>query len=294
MGNSHCSSVALTGATTHPGVKLATSTLENHSKYETNTAMADAADTNHFAAQVPQTTNTTKKRAGATPSKNDFAHSRVASEMVSLALNMTAIQSGPLLLTIINFGYLPITYNWLCHTAELPGVHKNVIVLAQGEDTETSLKRRWPEVKTVTVNQWQNELHGPLQFGTVGYIRMMVRRTDVLNALIQANISFVLFETDFVWFENPVPDFLDLGRVKDLDLVGTVSTAYMQIMCGAFIYFRNTTRTRKVWAEVTRLMHELERRVHSKKDRSGAPYGENEQVYLNRLLKVCYILSGLM
>ena len=276
-------------------------TLQKRSKYKTD-ATSDL--TFKRSPQTPQkdTKKSVSPRKGSSPakiapspangsgptqSKDGFTHSDVASKIVSFAKQLSALNKGPLLLTIVNFGYLPITYNWLCHTAKLPGVHNNVLFLVQGEDTEIRLKRRWPNVKTVTVNQSKSELNGTLRFGTVGYVRMMVRRTDLMNALIQAHVSMLLFETDFIWFENPVPDFLAMGRDKDLDLVGTVSTAYTQIMCGAFIYFRNTARMRTLWAEVTRQMHVLEGRVHSKTDGSGAPFRQNEQVFLNGLLKVC-------
>ncbi|XP_070173762.1 uncharacterized protein [Littorina saxatilis] len=143
-----------------------------------------------------------------------------------MAKTVTSVNKGPLLLTIVNEAYLPLTFNWLCHTAKLPGVHEKLIFLVQGKETEVRLNQRWPNIKTHTVNQTQNELSGPLKFGTVGYIRMMVRRTELLNALVQANISFLLFETDFIWFENPVPDFIKLGQEENLDLANNTGARY--------------------------------------------------------------------
>ena len=125
-----------------------------------------------------------------------------------------------------------------------------------------------------------------MTFNTVGYVRMMVRRTQLLNELVQSGIPFVLFETDFVWFENPLPDFVELAQKDNLDLVGTVSAVRDQIMCGGFIYFRNTLRTRAVWAEVFRRMQVLESKMSSMNNKDKSPPMQNEQRYLNTLLKV--------
>ena len=144
----------------------------------------------------------------------------------------------------------------------------------------------WPKVLVNAIHQGNVTLKGRQTFNSVGYVRMMVRRTELLNELLRSGISFVLFETDFVWFENPVPDFVELAFKDSLDLVGTKSAAPEQIMCGGFIYFRNTYRTRAVWAEVLRLMHVLDARMNALDNKDKNPKHENEQRYLNTLLKV--------
>ncbi|XP_025080186.1 UDP-D-xylose:L-fucose alpha-1,3-D-xylosyltransferase 1-like isoform X2 [Pomacea canaliculata] len=197
------------------------------------------------------------------------------------------LERRPLLVTIINDGFVPMTYNWLCHTAGIPNLHDDILLLAEDDVTRQRVQRDWPRLHIVSVESAGGEgprLSGELNFYTVAYVRMMALRTRLLNELLQAGYAFVLFETDFVWFENPVPDFLDLARTKNLDLVGTNSSVDDQIMCGAFIYFRNTSRTRAVWAEVTRLMEELVEKMKVLDPTQSPPRKQNEQRYLNRLL----------
>ena len=110
----------------------------------------------------------------------------------------------------------------------------------------------WPKVLVNAIHQGNVTLKGGQTFNSVGYVRMMVRRTELLNELLQSGISFVLFETDFVWFENPVPDFVELAFKDSLDLVGTKSAAPEQIMCGGFIYFRkHVSHARSVGGSIT-------------------------------------------
>ncbi|XP_025080287.1 UDP-D-xylose:L-fucose alpha-1,3-D-xylosyltransferase MGP4-like isoform X3 [Pomacea canaliculata] len=198
------------------------------------------------------------------------------------------LDEHPLLVTVINHAYLPLMYNWMCHTKRFQGLHDRLLVLAEDKQSLAQFTQRWPGVRSMTINSQRFSLGGQLPFNTVGYVRMMVLRTEVLNELVQSNLPFVLFETDFVWLRNPVPDFLELAFKEELDLVGSKSAVEDQIMCGGFIYFRNTEHTRLLWAEVTRKMHSLEDRMKFLKDNESAPKKENEQRYLNALLAVNY------
>lgn len=188
-------------------------------------------------------------------------------------------------MTFINDGYLPLTYNWLCHTKRFPGLHASILFLTENESTRSHLQQSWPTIRSEVVTHANLSLGGNLVFSTAGYLRLMAWRTKTLNELLQSGLNVFLFETDFIWFDNPLPDFLSLADKHDLDLVGTKPWAN-DVICGAFIYFRNTPRTREVWAEVTRQMTVLESRIESLDRNRGLPEKEHEQAYLSNLLKV--------
>ncbi|KAL8577465.1 hypothetical protein ACOMHN_021917 [Nucella lapillus] len=150
---------------------------------------------------------------------------------------------------------------------------------------QTFLDSREITVKILTISPAKRYLHGILKFKTVGYIRLIARRVELLNKLIQAGIPVILFETNFIWYENPLPDFLRAGERYNVDLVGTKSRVESQMMCGGFIYFRNTTRMPALFAEVLRQMRKLEVRLERQGNTEPSPLMQNEQRYMNHWLK---------
>ncbi|KAK7502932.1 hypothetical protein BaRGS_00005881, partial [Batillaria attramentaria] len=205
-------------------------------------------------------------------------------------------EQGELLITFVNEAYLPFMYNFLCHTAYF-GVSGRMVVLVDGFSARRKLERHWPGVHVLSVSDVTasedesfGSLHpGNLTYGTAGYVRMMAHRTKILNVLLQYGFSFFLFEADFVWLANPLPDFLQYGKKHELDFVGTISSDPLEDnICGAFIYFRNTVRTRTVWERVTKQVEILEDVVSLLEDSEKAPPREHEQIYLNALLKKRY------
>ncbi|KAL8577466.1 hypothetical protein ACOMHN_021918 [Nucella lapillus] len=194
--------------------------------------------------------------------------------------------SSPLLVTFINDAFISMASNWLCHTGHLEDVHKHLLIVAMDEETKDQLHSQWLHLKILIISPATRYLHGILKFRTVGYIRLIARRVELLNKLIQAGIPVILFETDFIWYENPLPDFLRAGDRYNVDLVGTKSRVESQMMCGGFIYFRNTTRMPALFAEVLRQMWKLEVRLERQGNTEPSPLMQNEQRYLNNLLKV--------
>ncbi|PVD18872.1 hypothetical protein C0Q70_21429 [Pomacea canaliculata] len=119
------------------------------------------------------------------------------------------LERRPLLVTIINDGFVPMTYNWLCHTAGIPNLHDDILLLAEDDVTRQRVQRDWPRLHIVSVESAGGEgprLSGELNFYTVAYVRMMALRTRLLNELLQAGYAFVLFETDFVPYAEPAAE----------------------------------------------------------------------------------------
>ena len=57
-------------------------------------------------------------------------------------------------------------------------------------------------------------------FSHVGYIKLLVRRTQVLNLLIQHDFETFLFEFDLLWIQNPVPLLYSSNNQYDMLFIG--------------------------------------------------------------------------
>ena len=200
-----------------------------------------------------------------------------------LAAARRIAESGKtLLISFINDAYLPFTYSWLCNTEEM-GIHDQILIIVADKETEQSLKQKRPEISTVSINGF--DMKGNQTYTRVGYVRIGIKRTQILNWILQDGIGLFLFEFDCLWVRNPVPM---MTRFTRYDLVITpVAHRPGQVAIG-FYYMSSTSRMKKLWQELTHRLTYLDNRLKMLSPGTVISEGENDQLYLTALIRRRY------
>ena len=81
-----------------------------------------------------------------------------------------------------------------------------VLIIATSQHTKHCLQRTSPDLNIAVIPIGES-LQTDQDFSQVGYIRIMIRRTQIMSALLQNGIETLLFECDFLWIKNPLDVF---------------------------------------------------------------------------------------
>lgn len=154
-----------------------------------------------------------------------------------------------------------------------------MIITADTESKE-KLNKLWPEVKTVTISSLSSK--GDQIYSHAGYVRLMIRRTEVLLKILQNNIEIFLFEVDCLWLRNPVPV---LKENKGYDILVNPVGSRTGVYAGGFIYLFPTEATKYLWNELNTMLQKLENRIRLLPPGRPISEGENDQVYFSNLVK---------
>ena len=81
-----------------------------------------------------------------------------------------------------------------------------VLIIATSQHTKHCLQRTSPDLNIAVIPIGES-LQSDQDFSQVGYIRIMIRRIQIMSALLQNGIEALLFECDFLWIKNPLDVF---------------------------------------------------------------------------------------
>ena len=187
-----------------------------------------------------------------------------------------------LLVSLINDAFLPLAYSWLCNTEGM-GIHDQILIIATDEETRETLKRKRPEIATVSISGYS--MKGNQTYTHAGYVRLCNKRTQILNWIIQENIGIFLFEFDCLWVRNPVP--IMTGYVS-YDLVSPPVAQRPGQFATGFYYMAPTHEMKKFWQELTRRLTVLDNKLKKLAPGTVISEGENDQLYFAALLRQRY------
>ncbi|GAB1597720.1 UDP-D-xylose:L-fucose alpha-1,3-D-xylosyltransferase 1-like [Argonauta hians] len=203
----------------------------------------------------------------------------VIQETVTIAKEIMK-KHNVVLFTFINNAYLPFVYSWLCNTVHM-NVHKQTLFITTDFISKEKFKRDWPDVKVVVMHE--ASLNGNQSYSKVGYIKLMVKRSEVLNSLLQNNIEILLFEVDCLWVSNPIDECRK--RALKNDIVVTCIAGIKTSIAGGFLYMKPTKPTKTLWAELNKKMRHLGHEIDKKDDKSSVSEAKNDQMFLMRLIQ---------
>jgi len=208
-------------------------------------------------------------------------------DLVSVARRVSK-HSGTVLVTMINDAYLSFTYSWLCNTKDM-GIHKSVliVIITNDESSKRNLTRDWPEVSVVSMDM-NGSIKGNQVYSHAGYVKIMVKRTEMLLAILMADIEVFLFEVDCLWFTDPTPK---LKAEKGFDiLVNPVATSNNKY-AGGFLYLFPTEKAKGLWRRLTEMMVDLGRKLDKMAESKYISVADNDQEYLSRLINERWVKS---
>lgn len=197
-------------------------------------------------------------------------------DVVSVAKKISS-NKRTVLVTMINDAYLSFTYSWLCNTKEM-GIHSSVLFITTDKTSKERLAKDWPEVSAVYMDT--GPINGHQVYSQVGYVKIMIKRTEMLLSILLANIEIFLFEVDCLWLANPVPD---LQKITGFDLlVNPVSDR--DVFAGGFIWLYATNNTKTLWKKLTEEMLALGSRIEHKPSSQAISEAENDQNFFSNLV----------
>ena len=199
------------------------------------------------------------------------------SEIVSVAKEI-AKNSKIVLVTMVNDAYLPFTYSWLCNT-KLMDIHNSVLIITTDEQSKDKLTRDWPEIHVVAMDI--GNVGGDQVYSHVGYVQIMIRRTEMILSIAMADVDIFVFEVDCLWLANPVPD---LQQMNDYDVLVNPVAERTAVYAGGFLYLFKTDKARALWKELTNQMQALGERIKTLPKDKYISEGDNDQIYFSGLI----------
>ena len=188
-----------------------------------------------------------------------------------------------LLVSFINNAFLPFADSWFCNTKDM-GVHDQVLVIASDLDTERELKRRHPDVEVVSVSDYH--IKGSQNFTHAGYVRLGIKRTQMVNWILKENIGVFIFEFDCLWVRNPIAKMTSYPD-HDLAITQVIGRARGNVAIG-FYYMAPTKRMKELWNELNRRLQILDSKLQKLQPGEKVFYKDNDQAYLKTLLDERY------
>lgn len=211
----------------------------------------------------------------------DFWHA--VNESVIIAKNIMA-KRQPVLVTLINNAYLPFVYSWLCNTIYM-NIHEQILFITTDGQSKIRLNKDWPRVNVVSLPE-ETALNDNQAYSKVGYVKLMVKRTEILNSLLINNIEILLFEVDCLWISNPINDCR--RRAMTNDVIVTCIAQMPSAIAGGFIYMKPTTATKKLWKRLTEKMRILGKEIKQKDPKKHVSESKNDQIFFMQLIQNRY------
>ncbi|XP_052057690.1 uncharacterized protein LOC127698327 [Mytilus californianus] len=200
---------------------------------------------------------------------------------VALVLKATLqINDRPVLITLVNDGYLNMVESWVCNTKHM-GFHKQVIMITTSANATEKIKALSPHITVVVLNV-DKSMNEHQVYSHVGYVKIMILRTQIQLALLQNDIELYSFECDSVFLANPLPTLR--GHSEKHDIVFISNYKSPKAINGGFLYLFPTPATKATFEQLNRMMLKLSEKIKFEPSNKTIPTYENDQVYLSKLV----------
>uniref|UniRef100_A0AC35U5H5 Nucleotid_trans domain-containing protein n=1 Tax=Rhabditophanes sp. KR3021 TaxID=114890 RepID=A0AC35U5H5_9BILA len=152
----------------------------------------------------------------------------------------------PPAILLLNQYALNMTYNFLCNTKTLKGVHERLIFVTLDEKAHRKLGEHWPEIEQF---YWPTpSLYKPFSFAEGPYQQIYLLRANLAVSLLKKGKSFWMMQQDTFWRKNLFD--LDLESDKSFDAlfdqIGDDGNSYRaEWVNGANFFVRSTEDTLK-------------------------------------------------
>ncbi|XP_053406183.1 uncharacterized protein LOC128559103 isoform X2 [Mercenaria mercenaria] len=185
------------------------------------------------------------------------------------------------LVNVINDAYSPFAYSWLCNTAEMD-IHKSVLIITLDTTTRDNLITSWNKLNVFALDI-DDIPAGDQGYSRASYVKIMIRRTQIMYFTLQVDINLLLLEFDYVWFSNPLPEFNGMSEIDML--LNPVSLRDENVSNGGLIFIYATDRSKFLWKKLTEMMIDLGERIKNNSVHTQVSEYENDQVYLSKLVR---------
>lgn len=203
--------------------------------------------------------------------RNDTNH------VLTAAMRISKGGQKALLVTLVNDAFLPFTFSWLCNTQGM-GIHNQVLFITGDSESAMKINQKWPEVTAIQIDGVHS---GNQEYSHVGYVELMVRRSEILLEILEKNIPIFLFEVDCIWITNPLNNIQSYSNV---DVVVNAVSSRSNVIAGGFLYLHPTDASKKMWRALTKQLVQLGMKIKNSADEKLVSEGDNDQQYLSKLV----------
>ena len=212
-----------------------------------------------------------------TKRSSDLASLNVSTPTLSAAIEHSRGGREALLVTLVNDAFLPFTLSWLCNTRDM-GIHSQVLFITGDSESTQRIKGSWPEVGAVQIDG----VHpGDQEYSRVGYVELMVRRSEILLQILEKNIPIFLFEVDCLWISNPLSNLMSY---RNVDIVVNAVSQRTNVIAGGFLYLHPTEASKNLWRALTVQLNKLGMKIRNSPKNAKVSESDNDQVYLSNLV----------
>ena len=159
------------------------------------------------------------------------------------------------------------------------------MIITTNADTKRRLELASKDAHVVILSAEQT-VEDDQYFNHVGYLKLLVRRTQILNLLIQHDFETFLFEFNFLWIKNHVPLLHSYDNQYDMLFIGNYYEP--NSINGGFVYMFPTNTTRQVLHILVEQMVNPAEHIQGLSNKDEVPEKENDQVYLSKLVREEY------
>uniref|UniRef100_A0AAF5PX44 Nucleotide-diphospho-sugar transferase domain-containing protein n=2 Tax=Wuchereria bancrofti TaxID=6293 RepID=A0AAF5PX44_WUCBA len=119
--------------------------------------------------------------------------------------------SKPPAIFLLNQHALNMTFNFLCNTRDMNGVHERLIFITLDEVAKDVLNEYWPNIRQV---YWPTpSLYKPFSFAEGAYQTLYLLRANMAVCLLKNGKSFWMMQQDTFWLKN----IFDLGLEENYE-----------------------------------------------------------------------------
>ncbi|XGW08931.1 hypothetical protein V3C99_011329, partial [Haemonchus contortus] len=120
--------------------------------------------------------------------------------------------------TVVNGAFEKMTLNWLCNVAAFKGSQELMLIVSTSKALCDKVHREYGR-KVHCIFADLPGYEEDLDWGEQKYIDFLVVRLQLMKALVESSVRFVLIETDSTWFRDPMELFLNATMIDDADIV---------------------------------------------------------------------------
>lgn len=187
-------------------------------------------------------------------------------------------------LVVVTKPYIDITLSWICNVREGGFMPKGLLFLTTDSETYNVLVKI-PDTKTIMVRSLNGGTYSTgTEYKTPGYWRLMLDRTMLISALLDADIDVFLVETDAVWLKDPmriISNYTDIEQKPDV--LGIMQSD--NNVNGGFLYIHSTDGTKAMYKDIkSRFKNEFIVQGMLRSDPSYRKGIKNDQTYLTHFM----------
>uniref|UniRef100_A0A0N5BQS9 Nucleotid_trans domain-containing protein n=1 Tax=Strongyloides papillosus TaxID=174720 RepID=A0A0N5BQS9_STREA len=154
-------------------------------------------------------------------------------------------EKKPLLVFILNKYALNMTFNFLCNTKYIEGVHEQILIIALDVEAKEKLIEKYPNLHVLLLNI--PCLHRPFNYGDGYYQSFYVLRAKLSLELLNHGYSFYMAQQDTFWRDS----LLKIKLPPDADITFDSASSKVNLIAGGHYFTHPTEKSKNFFSTLS-------------------------------------------